>query len=427
MKPFLALLDCNNFFVSCERLFRPDLTCRPVVVLSSNDGCVVSRSDEAKALGIPMGAPLFQYRRFFREHEVVQFSGNFELYGDISQRITRLLSSITPQIEVYSVDESFLDLSQLNISDYNAWGRAVRGRLLQEVGIPVSIGLATTKTLAKLGTEVAKRDPRSGGVLDLANLSPPERETHLARMPVGDVWGVGRRLSPQLRAEGVYTALDLSRMRARLAQQLFGIHGRQMVCELNGIRCHQLEPFGRVRQSVMHGRQFGEDTSQFAVIEAAVANLTARAAARLRTEQLLARTAVVYLDTNRHKPGYRRLQCTAGFDVPTADTGIIASRLVEALEAAFNPHLGYHKANVLLCDLVSEQALQTNLFGRGASASAGRDDSLSRLRAIDTINGRYGPRTVHYASEDLSAAWRPKRQSRSPHYTTCWEELPVIG
>jgi DNA polymerase V len=418
-----ALIDCNNFFVSCERLFRPDLEGRPVVVLSSNDGCVVSRSNEARALGIPMGAPAFKYRQIFKEQGVVQFSGNFELYGDISQRITQLLTGITPRTEVYSVDESFLDLSQLAIEDYQTWGGAAKQRLFREVGIPVSIGIASTKTLAKLASEHAKRDPGSSGVLDLASITPSAQAAYLLNTPIKDVWGIGRRLSPRLRAEGVHNALDLSQMPPRLAGQLMGVHGRQMVAELNGTLCHRLEPFGKIRQTVMHGRMFGEDTGRFAVIEAAIASLTARAAAQLRAEHLLARGAALYVSTNRHKPGYQRVNRFINFDIPTADTGILTSRLVAAAEAVFNPRLDYHRANILLYDLISEKNLQTDLFNNLDLAKSAI--SQTRLQAFDTINARYGRRTIRYAAEDLSAAWQPKHNHRSPRYTTAWTDLPA--
>jgi DNA polymerase V len=418
-----ALIDCNNFFVSCERLFRPDLEGRPVVVLSSNDGCVVSRSNEARRLGIPMGAPAFKYRQAFKEQGVTQFSGNFELYGDISQRLTHVLTGITPRTEVYSVDESFLDLSQLAIDDYQTWGRAARQRLLREVGIPVSIGIAPSKTLAKLASEHAKRDDGASGVLDLALKPRSVREAYLLNTPIDDVWGVGRKLAPRLRAEGVHNALDLGNMPPRLAGQLMGVHGRQMVAELNGTCCHRLEPFGKVRQTIMHGRMFGEDTNRFEVIEAAIASLAARAAARLRAERLLARGAALYLSTNRHKPGYQRTGRFISFQTPTADTGHITSQLVQAAEKTFNPRASYHRANVLLYDLVSERLLQPDLFGDVDLDSAGA--SQARSRALDAINERYGRHMMRYAAEDLSQAWQPKRQLRGPRYTTNWQELPT--
>jgi DNA polymerase V len=419
-----ALIDCNNFFVSCERLFRPDLEGKPVVVLSSNDGCAVARSNEAKALGIPMGAPAFKYRELFKEQGVVQFSANFELYGDLSDRITRVLTGITPRTEVYSVDESFLDLSELEITDYTAWGREVRKRLLHEVGIPVSIGLAPAKTLCKLASEHAKHEAELGGVLDLIATPKEDRDLYLQRTPIKEVWGIGWRLAPRLHAEGVFTALDLANMSPQLAGQLMGVHGRQLVAELNGRSCHPLEQIGKVRQSVMHGRMFGADTNQFSVIESAIASLTARATFRLRKDNLLARSAVVSLSTNRHKPDYQRLSKYISFTTPTADTGLITAQLVKTLSTTFNDRAAYHRANVLLYDLVDGRAMQTDLFG--IVDLDGSNRSQARLQALDALNQRYGRHTVHYAAEDLSQAWEPKHVHRSPRYTTNWQELPVI-
>ncbi|HSX46210.1 MAG TPA: Y-family DNA polymerase [Candidatus Saccharimonadia bacterium] len=424
MKPVFALVDCNNFFVSCERLFRPDLEEKPVVVLSSNDGCAISRSAEAKSLGIPMAAPVYQYRQLFKDRQVVQFSANFELYGDISERIVRLLTEVTPRTEVYSVDESFLDLSQLDISDYQEWGRLLRERILREVGMPVSIGIAPTKTLAKLANHRAKKTPELGGVLDLVNLPDEDKDLYMLRTPIDEIWGVGWRLTPRLKAEGVFTALDLARLRPRYAQQLMGIHGRQMVAELNGLACHQLELFGRVRQTVMNGRMFGEDTGEFLVIESAIASLTARAAHSLRREGLLARGAAISLSNNRFKPGYQRQNKALTFHTPTADTGYITARLVDLAGDAFNPGEAYHRANVYLYDLVSQDALQPDLFGE--VDVAGAQSTQARLAAVDAVNRRFGKRTLYFAAEDLSRRWEPKHRLRSQRYTTSWDELPAV-
>lgn len=423
MKPMFALIDCNNFFVSCERLFRPDLEGRPVVVLSSNDGCVISRSREAKALGIPMGAPVFKWRQVFKAQGVVQFSANFELYGDISSRITRLLTSITPRTEVYSVDEAFLDPSQLEVSDYQLWGQGIRGRVWREIGIPVSIGIATSKTLAKLANDRAKKVTDLHGVLDLLHLPEAIQKRYLLETPINDIWGIGWRLAPKLRAEGIYNALDVAEMRPQHAQQLMGIHGRQLVAELNNQACHPLEAFGRVRQSVMKGRMFGEDTNDFQIIEAAIASLTARAAACLRREGLCALTASLILNTNRHKPGYIRQQETVNFAMPTADTGEITSRLVQAARTGFRSGAQYHQANVFLYHLVSQHRLQPDLFG--AVDPKQSEAAQARLAALDALNARFGTNTVRYAAETLSDAWQPKKALASPRYTTSWQDLPI--
>lgn len=418
-----ALVDCNNFFVSCERLFRPDLEERPVVVLSSNDGCVVARSNQAKALGIPMGAPAFKFRDLFKAQGVVQFSANFELYGDISERIIRVLTSITPRTEVYSVDESFLDLSELHIKDYEAWGRQLAQRIKQQVGMPVSVGLATSKTLAKLAADRAKKYPQMAGALDLIT-SHQQQLKYLAETDISNIWGVGWRLAPKLRAEGVHTALDLRNMRPRLAQQLMGIHGRQMVSELNGISCHPVAT-PKPRQSIMRGRMFGQDTNQFSVVEAAIASLAARACFYLRKDKLLAKYATIILNTNRNKPDYRRIERTVELDTPSADSGVITTQLLNLLSEVFSQRDMYHRANVLLTGLTRQDDLQPDLFGRVDMHTT--LNSRARLQAVDALNDRYGKDTLRYAAEDLSDAWQPKHQLRSPRYTTNWAELPIIG
>lgn len=421
-QPSFGLIDCNNFFVSCERIFRPDLAHQPVVVLSSNDGCVVARSNEAKALGIPMGAPAFKYKQLFRDAGVVQFSANFELYGDISDRISRLLTGITPHIELYSVDESFLDLQELKIDDYSVWGRAIRARILREVGVPTSIGIATSKTLAKLASEHVKTQPHLQGALDLISASQHERQEYLRTTQVGDIWGIGQRLAPKLKAESIFTALDVGQMNPRRAQQLMGVHGRQLVNELNGLSCLPLEKISKVRQTVMHGRQFGEDTNDMRVLEAAVASLTAKAALRLRTSDLLARGACVTLSTNRLRPGYQAVSRYLTFITPTADTGSLTHQLMVALGTMYSPHLQYHRANVLLYDLQPQGALQADLFGDVDLVASSQ--SQHRMQALDAINKRYGGNTIRFAAEDLSQAWLPKRQLGSPRYTTRWSDLP---
>lgn len=418
-----ALIDCNNFFVSCERLFRPELEGKPVVVLSSNDGCAVSRSQEAKALGIPMGAPHFKYREFFQAHGVTAFSANFELYGDVSERITNLLASITPRIEVYSVDESFLDLTELDIADYEQWGRTVRASILQHVGVPVSIGVAGSKTLAKAANDRAKKLPELAGSLDLTEQGS-RTDHYLAGLPIQDIWGVGWKLAPKLRAEGIHTALDLRQMPYKRAQQLMGIHGRHMVYELNGTACLPLMREHKPQQMIMRGRQFGEDTRELYVIESAIASLGARAAAALRREKLLARRAVVILQTNRLKPGYQRLSEAIRFYTPTADTGVVTSQLVQLLSQTYNSGLQYHKADVLLYDLVPETSLQTDLFGAVSVAENTR--SHSKMRALDAINLRHGKGTIGFAAEGLSQAWQPRKKLSSPRYTSVWGELPTV-
>ena len=456
-----ALIDSNNFFVSCERLFRPDLERRPVVVLSSNDGCVISRSNEAKALGVLMGAPIFKCRELFRREGVVAFSANFELYGDISERISSLIASITPHIEIYSIDESFLDLSELAIDVYEAWGRVTRSMILQQVGIPTSVGIAPTKTLCKIATRWAKEHPETGGsfylnptsektraqrgheriasggleaTLERSNESTsrgasPSSEKNvfrevLAGTPVQDIWGVGWRLAPKLRAEGILAADDLAHMRPQQAQQLMGIHGRHMVYELNGTNCLPLQQSTKPQQMIARGRQFGADTGDFAVVEAAVTTLASRAAAELRRERQLATHAAVTLHTNRNKPGYTKLTKTVRFYTPTADTGLICSQLIRSLSHTYNTRQQYHKAEVLLYDLVPADSLQTDLFGTVSLPTDER--SRARMQALDGVTAKHGHEALRYAAETLSDRWRPRSNLLSPRYTSNWDDLPTI-
>ena len=423
-QPIYALVDCNNFFVSCLRVFRPDLENIPVVALSSNDGCVVARSNEARALGIPMGAPAFKWRDFFKKHNVVEFSGNFELYGDMSRRVTSILTTVTPRIELYSIDESFLDISQLPIEDYTAWAREVQARVKQWTGIPISVGIAPTKTLAKLASERGKRSTELDGVLDLYS-DPSIRKQYLEGTTLEDVWGVGRRLGPRLRGEGIANAWQLSQMSPQHAQQSMGIQGRRMVSELNGLNCYELEQFGKPQQSIAVTRTFGSDTNLLHVLESAIATFTTKAAFRLREGKQLARTASVFIATNRHKPGYVMRSKSIRFDLPTADTGRIAEALIQQLKSIYNPKASYHRAGVWLSDLRPQTHLQIDLLG--AVDPNIHDKSQRSMEALDALNDRYGKNTVHYAAEDLGVHWQPRHELSMPRFTTRWDELPTAN
>lgn len=422
-KTVIALIDCNNFFVSCERLFRPDLEGKPVVVLSSNDGCAVARSNEAKALGILMGAPAFKYRELFKQHGVVTFSGNFDLYGDISRRIVSILASVTSRLEVYSVDESFLDLSTLPIHDYAAWGHIVRRSLQQWVGIPVSVGIAPTKTLAKLASERAKKDPTLNGVLSLIAQPPTTVNGALAATPIQDVWGIGWRSAPKLRARGIGTALDLARMPPKLAQQLLGIRGRQTVAELNGTACFALAPEASTPKSISATRTFGEDTTSLQVLEAAIATFVATATMRLRRSHQVAHHAGFFLTTNRHTPGYRQWSETIRLPMPSADTGFITHVVNEHLRRIYQPHVAYHRAGIWLGDLAPARYQQPDLIGYTDITQC--EQQQRRMQAVDALNERYGRNTIRIATASLAATWQPKHQLRSPRYTSHWAELPL--
>lgn len=431
--PLFALIDCNNFFVSCERLFRPDLEGRPVVVLSSNDGCAVSRSAEAKELGIPMGAPAFKYRDLFERYQVVSFSANFELYGNISRRITALLTSITPKIEIYSVDESFLDLSSLPITDYEEWGKQVRQLILDWVGIPVSIGIAPSKTLAKLANLRAKKDPDLGGVLSFvewhedtesSQFDALKAHKHMAQTAAGDIWGIGWRLAPKIRGAGLGSALDIANAQPRFLQQLMGIHGRQLVAELNGISCFPLELEGRLPKSISVTRTFGEDTRDSAVVEAAIASFATRGAFKLRRSHQLTCRVSMFTTTNKHKPGYAAWSREVKFHQPTADTEVLIKTLTGLFRDIYQPAISYHRAGIFLHDFVPDWQLQTDLLG--TTSIDAHDKAKQRMQAIDGINNKYGAHKIRYAAEDIAQHWQPQRKLRSPRYVSHWDELPTV-
>jgi DNA polymerase V len=419
-----ALIDCNNFFVSCERIFRPDLEGKPVIVLSSNDGCAVARSNEAKALGIPMAAPAFKYRDIIERNNVIKFSANFELYGDVSKRIVDILTTITPRIEVYSVDESFLELANLPITDYTAWGKMVRGLIWRWVGVPVSIGIASSKALAKLASDRGKKVDELGGVCSFVGKNAEDPAYHMQQMDISDIWGIGWRLAPRFKAESIMTAWDFAQMQPRHAQQIMGIHGRQLIAELNGTSCWGLEQIGRPQKSIMSTRTFGEDTHEFNVVEAAIASFAANAAFKLRRHHQLTNKAALFVTTDKHKPGYQRIGHEVRFEVPTADTGLLASTLVHALKEVFQPQLACHRAGVLLYDFVPASYVQTDLFG--SLNEAEHDASNRRMDVMDALNQRFGKRTIKFAAENLAAKWQPKHNQRSPRYVSKWDELPEI-
>lgn len=414
-----ALIDCNNFFVSCERLFRPELANKPVVVLSNNDGCFISRSQEAKDCGLPMGAPLFKYKNEVKTHAVTLFSANFELYGDISERIVTLLGEVTPLIEVYSIDECFMDLSQLTIDDYEAWALHVRERILCEIGIPVSIGVAPTKTLAKVASTYAKKH---GGVYAVSD--DAHRESLLADLPIEDIWGVGWRMAPKLRDKGISRASQLTSAPDEWLQQQFTITGMNMVEELRGI---PKIPFGDThdtRKQIMRSRSFGHKVRAYHQLESATSSFVAAAAVRLRAQDSVARRIVVFLSADRHVQGKKRVYLSTVVTLPeaSADTARLISAALQGLEAIYDDQFAYQKAGVILIDIMSHEQWQLSML----SDEYRRDERHELMKSIDRINKRFG-HVIYHASEKITDdSWHSRRERRSPRYTTSWAELPML-
>ena len=421
-KPVFALVDCNNFYASCEKLFRPDLKHKPVVVLSNNDGCVVARSKEVKALGIKMGVPIFQLRDDIDKHGIVCFSSNYALYADLSNRVMTILEEEAPRVEVYSIDEAFMDLTGVGHTvDLLEFGRSVKAKVDKCTGITVGIGIAPTKTLAKLANHAAKKYPATGQVVDL--MEPARQRRLMALVDVGDVWGVGRRISEKLRARGINTALDLADADAKTIRREFSVVLERTVQELNGISCLELEALAPTKKQIVCSRSFGKRITDKAELREAVAKYMTRAAEKLRGEKRLARVVQVFIRTgvfNSNDPRYSNA-LSVELPNPTDDTRDLLEAADALFSRLFKPGLRYAKAGVMLTDFYEHGTYQHDLF-RGSSE---RKQSKELMGVIDKIN-HSGLGNVFFASQGTSPQWAMKRDHLSPAYTTRWEELPVV-
>jgi DNA polymerase V len=415
--PTFALVDCNNFYCSCERVFAPHLAKRPVVVLTNNDGCIIARSPEAKALGFKMAEPEFQARARLKRHNVTVFSSNYALYGDMSARVMATLSAFTPRMEVYSIDEAFLDLKgiQEGILDYCTHIRQV---VRQRTGIPVSIGIGPTKTLAKAANKLAKKLP--GGVLDLSHEAG--REQHLAKLEVGDVWGIGHRHAKRLAARGVSTALEFTRMPREWVLKKMTVVGLHTWLELNGVPCISLERATPPKKSIISSRSFGRPITTLEEIEEAMSRHASRAAEKLRGEGGQASTIQVFIQTNtfnENQPQYCQAASMA-LVPPTSHASEIVRRGRETLARIFRPGFRYKKVGVMLSGIESEATAQLSLLREP-------DERGKRLMdVLDRVNAKWGSETLSLAASGIKRPWNMRQDYRSPRYTTVWEEIPDV-
>jgi DNA polymerase V len=421
MPPVFALVDCNNFYASCERVFNPRLERKPIVVLSNNDGCVVARSNEAKALGIGMGVPEFQIRPLLRAHRVHVFSSNYTLYGDMSQRVMETLEQFCPDLEVYSIDEAFLSLLGFQRRDSTDYGQQIRRTVKQWTGIPVSVGIAETKTLAKLANRVAKRTPDTGGVFNL--LTCTDRDALLGRIAVEDVWGIGPNHARSLKEHGITTALQLRGVDDQWIRKRMGIVGLRLVMELRGVSCLDLEQCPAPKQSLTCSRAFGTLISTLAEMEEAVSVYTSRVAEKLRRERLAATVLTVCLTTNEFKDGPQYSNAlTLRLPIVTDSTADLIRCVLQGIRAIYRDGYRYKKAGVMLTGLVPASQTQADLFD-----DQDRGKSKRLMSALDAVNDRWGAGTLHYASSGITKAWKTQFHRRSPAYTTDWSALPVVN
>jgi DNA polymerase V len=416
----LALVDCNNFYVSCERVFRPDLARVPMVVLSNNDGCVVSRSNEAKALGIRMGQPWFECKELAEKHGVLAFSSNYALYADLSNRVMSTLSDFAPRHEVYSIDECFVDLTgmpQLREVSY-----AMRERVWKWTGLPVCVGIGPTKTLAKLANHVAKKHPRSMGVFNYNALTTDQKNRLLQRIAVEEVWGVGRKLSKRLASHRILTVMDLKLAHGPTLRAEFGVVMEKIQRELQEVPCMALQEIQPARQQIISSRSFGSMVTELPVLQDALSTFVANACAKLRGQGSHAAVIQVFLQTNRFRKDLPQYMPSLAVPLPypTHDS-LQVNRWASALcERMFKPGYQYKKAGIMLSEISPVTHWQGDLLEEDATSKG------KLMLALDTLNQRFGRGTVKVSTQGAYPGWQMRQACKSPNYTTDWDEVPVV-
>lgn len=419
-----ALVDVNSFYASCETAFRPDLKGRPVVVLSNNDGCVIARNAEAKTVGVKMGDPYFKQKDLFRRYGVVCFSSNYELYADMSSRVMFTLEALSPRCEIYSIDEAFCDLAGVrNCRVLEDFGRELKDAVYQNTGLAVGVGIAQTKTLAKLANHAAKKWQRqTGGVVDLSNLD--RQRKLMAALPVDEVWGVGRRISKKLEAIGIKTVLDLADTDIRFIRKHFNVVLERTVRELCGEPCLELEEFAPVKQEIVCSRSFGERITDYDAMRQAICSYASRAAEKLRGEHQYCRFISTFVKTSPfalNEPYYGN-SASVKLLTPIQDSRDIIAAATRSLDAIWKDGHRYQKAGVMLGDFFSQGIAQLNLFDDNAP----RRGSEKLMEVLDHLNAKEGRGALYFAGQGIQQQWAMKREMLSPRYTTRFADLLLV-
>jgi DNA polymerase V len=418
--PQLALVDCNNFYVSCERVFRPDLARVPLVVLSNNDGCVVSRSNEAKALGIKMGQPWFECKELAEEHGILAFSSNYALYADLSNRVMSILSDYASRHEVYSIDECFVDLT--GMPKLREVSYAMRERVGMWTGIPVCVGIGPTKTLAKLANHVAKKHPRSKGVFNYNALSEAQKALLLQRIPVEEVWGVGRKLTKRLEYHRIRTVQDLKHAHVPTLRAEFGVVMEKIQRELQEVSCIELQEIQPDRQQIIASRSFGKMVTELPILKDALSTFVANACAKLRGQGSHAAVIQVFLQTNRFRKDLPQYMPSLAVPLPyPTNDSLEVNRWASFLcERMFKPEYQYKKAGIMLSEISPVTHRQGDLL-EGDVSSNGK-----LMLAVDTLNQRFGRGAVKVSTQGAYQEWQMRQERKSPNYTSDWDEVPMV-
>ncbi|WP_320734190.1 Y-family DNA polymerase [Enterobacter kobei] len=418
-----ALVDVNSFYASCETVFRPDLCGKPVVVLSNNDGCVIARSTEAKKLGIKMGDPYFKCKGYFRQQGVVCFSSNYELYADMSNRVMTTLEEMSPRVEIYSIDEAFCDLTGVrNCRVLEEFGHELKDAVRRNTGLAVGVGIAQTKTLAKLANHAAKTWKATGGVVDLSNVD--RQRKLMALLPVDEVWGVGRRISKKLEAMGIKTVLDLADTHISIIRKHFNVVLERTVRELRGEPCLELEEFAPVKQEIVCSRSFGERVTEYEQMRQAICSYAARGAEKLRGEHQYCRYISAFVKTSPfalNEPYYGN-SASVKLLTPTQDSRDIINAATRCLDVIWKDGHRYQKAGIMLGDFFSQGVAQLNLFDENAT----RVGSERLMEVLDHLNSKDGKGTLYFAGQGIQQQWQMKREMLSPRYTTRYSDLLVV-
>ncbi len=423
MQPLIALVDANNFYVSCERVFRPDLIGRPVAVLSNNDGIFVARSQEIKNLGIKMGTPVFQVKHLIDRHKIQLFSSNYTLYAEFSVRVMSLLEEFAPSMEIYSIDEAFLDLTGICDQDPIAYGQRIKKSVFRSTGIPVCVGMGPTKTLAKLANFAAKKWKKTDGVLDLSD--PLRREKLMRIVPVGEVWGIGSRTATRLNQLGIHTVLDLAKQEPDRIQDRFNVVAARTVMELNGIPCLDLEAIVPDKQQIVSSRSFSRRLTTYKEVAEAMAAFCSRAAEKLRVQNSVTGYITIFLRTNLFNPKEPQYQRAVSIRLPAAtqDTRVIIGMANHLLKEVFRVGYNYQKCGVQLSHIQpATLPEQMDLFDREGFAHT---ESEKLMQTVDRINRRF-PKGIGIAAAGFRQDWQPKAERISKHYTTDWRELVIV-
>jgi DNA polymerase V len=426
----IALIDGNNFYVSCERVFNPKLVGQPLVILSNNDGCIVSRSQEARDLGIPMGLPFFKAKHFIQSHGLQWLSSNYTLYGDMSARMMNVLAEFSPKQEIYSIDECFLDLSQMMPRDQLInYGKSIKDRVFQYLGLPTCVGIGPSKTLAKLANHIAKKNAQFSGVFAWAALCPEEQVYWLQQIKVGEVWGVGKRIDHSLTQMGISTVYELAHANPELMRRRFSVVMARTVSELQGLSCltmSDLEDTPR-KQQIISSKSFGQGVTDVQHLQEAVASYICRAAEKLRAQDSVCRYVTVFVHTNpfaHNQPQYRN-QITIPLSIASSDSRRLIQAAFFGLERIYRHGLTYKKAGVILSDLHLAVHQQEDLF-----TQIDQKKSAQVMQIMDTLNHLYGAQTISLASTGLSSNsprhWRMRANHKSQRFTTRWNELAQV-